>query len=83
MGSVAAFDFLQEFRFQMARIGLHLASCDFSFRRTVIAEFANSQTIFGLDWRAEHTTCHRTGFIELTISCLGIEGWTGLIIGKL
>ncbi len=58
VSSRAVFDFFQQGGFQVVRIRNHLAGGNLPVRSSLIAEFTNSQAIFGANRGSENATGH-------------------------
>ncbi len=78
----ALLQFFEQARLQVVRIGSHFAGGDFLVRRTLKAELANAQPIFGTHGRTEDAAGHRTRFVELAESSVRVEHGTRLVIGE-
>src|SRR5579871_3214600 len=62
------FKFFEQTAFQVIGVGLHFAGCDLLRRCALIAEFANTESIFGTNGWTEDAAGHGTRFIKLTES---------------
>jgi len=72
----------QQLPFQVVGIRHHLARPNLLVRRTMKTQVADSQAILRPHGRTKGATGHRPRIIEFAQACLGIEHWTGLIVGK-
>src|SRR5580658_3056653 len=77
------FNLLEQNRFQVVGLRLHLAGSNLLVRSAVVAEFADPQTVFGSNRRSKNATGHRTGIIEFTIPGFRIECGARLVVRKI
>src|SRR5579864_603666 len=76
------FDFLEQSRLQVFRIGDHFTCSNLSLRKTVIAELAHAQSTFGAHWRPEGSAGHGTRVIEIASALIEVERGTRLLVGE-
>ncbi len=63
--------------------GVHLAGGNLLIRCSVVAEFANSQAIFGADRRSKNATGHGTRFVKFAVSCFRVQRRARLVVRKI
>ncbi len=74
--------FFQQLRFQIVRIGHHLASRNLLIRCPVKTKLANAQPAFRSHGRPKRAARHRPSLIEIAQSRLRIEHRTRLLVSK-
>ncbi len=76
------FQFPEQLRFQVIRIGNHLAARDLIIRRAVKTKLAHSQPAVRSHGRTKGAARHRPGIVQIAQSRLRIEHRTNLIVRK-
>lgn len=83
MNAGSFLDFFEQRRFQIIRIRIHFARCNFLVGSAHKTKFTNAQTIFRAHGRSKDATSHGPRFIKFAESRRGIERRARLVVGEL